>query len=76
MRVFFSVGLLRRHEDDRDVASLLPFPDSRRRFEAVESRHLHVEKDDRELVLGDALHGLFTGVCAHHVSSERFEQRL
>ena len=52
---------IRRHEDDRGVLRARPLPQERGRLEAVHRRHVHVEQDDRELVLEEQTQGLPSG---------------
>ena len=49
---------------------------SRRRLEAVEPGHLHVQEDEREVAVADALDGLGSGRGAHDAMAERLEHRF
>ena len=57
-------------EDDRRVAGSAPLSDEPRGFEAPERRHLHVEQDQREIMLEQHPQRLFAGVRAHDSATE------
>ena len=66
----------RRHEDDRDVPRALTLLDQRRRFEAVQDRHLHVEQDHRDVVVKEPAQSVFAGMGIEELLAERLEDRL
>src|SRR5205823_3140797 len=69
-------ALHRGEEDDRRVARTFSFTDQRRRLEAVEIGHLHVEEDDRELAIEKVLERAIAAVGAHEVLTHLVEDRL
>ena len=66
----------RGDEDDRDVLRPLALLDQRRRFEAVEHRHLDVQQDDRGIVPQQLAERLLAGVGVEEVLLERLEDGL
>ena len=69
------VGLLvdGREEDDRHMAGALPPLDELRRLEAVETRHLHVQEDQVELVLQQALERLLARAGLDDAVTQRLQ---
>jgi hypothetical protein len=63
-------------EDDRYVLRALALFDQRRRFEAVEHRHLDVQQDDRDIVLQQLAESLLAGVGVEEFLLERLEDGL
>ncbi len=63
-------------EDDRDVPGPLPPLDVRGGLEAVHTRHLDVEQDDREVVRQQRLERFLPGRCPHQRLIERGENGL
>ena len=66
----------RGEEDDRDVLRALAGLDRLRRLEAVDARHLHVEKDDGEILIEQAAKRIGAGRRPHETLSERLENGL
>jgi hypothetical protein len=67
----------RGQEDDRDVPRALSFLDQRGGLEAVESRHLDVEQDDREVVAAEQEpQRLVARADADQLLGERLEDSL
>ena len=65
-----------RDEDDGRVAGALPLADQRRRLEPVELGHLHVEEDERAILLEEEAQGLPTRARLDQALVQRFEDRL
>ena len=65
-----------RDEDDGRVAGALPLADQRRRLEPIELGHLHVEEDERAILLEEEAQGLPTRARLDQALVQRFEDRL
>ena len=69
------VAVVRRDEYDRNVRRALAAAYQRGRLEAVDSRHVDVEENDREFVLEDLLQRVFAGRHVDEVLAEFIEDR-
>jgi len=63
----------RGDEDDGCVAGALPLADQRRRLEPVELRHLHVEEDERAILLEEEAQRFPTRARLDQALVQRFE---
>ena len=68
----------RRQKDDGCAARFVALANQRRRFEAIEVRHLHIEQDDCELALEQRTQRGAAGIGTHevqiHIGQDRFER--
>ncbi len=76
LRRMHLVVVVGRDEDDRHVRRALAAADERRRLEAVEARHVHVEQDDGEVALQDFLQRVLARARRDHVLLQILEDGL
>src|SRR5207247_10940106 len=60
----------RSQEDDGDVPARFPLPDAGSGTEAVQSRHLDVQQDDREIIVQQSLEGFLPRVSHHQLVAQ------
>jgi hypothetical protein len=65
-----------REEDDGRLLGARARADHLRGLEAVHHRHVHVEEDDREVLLQEGAQGLAPGIGAHHLLAEVAQDRF
>ena len=63
-----------RQKNDGRVPGALPLPDESSRLEAIEDRHVHIEKNDRELLIEQETQRLESGVCPDKILPQITQQ--